>query len=244
MINATPRPLYSRERPGTHCIGGWVGLRAGLDRCGKSRPPPGFDPRTVQPIASRYPDWANPAHGRNMYGTIIKLLNSLVYCGSCWFSHSKYYSYINFLLHETWFLDLLRWFLGAFAKLRKVIISVMSVCLSAWNNSAPTGRIFMKFGIWGFFRKTVQNIHVSLKYYKNNGYFTWRPIYIFGRISLISSYNDKCFRQNLYRKSKHPFYVLCTFFFSENRAVYEIMWKNTVERGRPQTTIWRMRIAC
>jgi hypothetical protein len=24
-------------------------------------------------------------------------------------------------------------------------------CLSAWNNSAPTGRIFMKFDIWGFF---------------------------------------------------------------------------------------------
>ena len=22
------------------------------------------------------------------------------------------------------------------------------------------------------------------------------------------------------------------------------MWKNNVERGRPQTTIWRMRIAC
>ena len=26
-----------RERPGTYCIGGWVGPRAGLDRCGKSR---------------------------------------------------------------------------------------------------------------------------------------------------------------------------------------------------------------
>ena len=25
--------LYPRERPGTHCTGGWVGLRAGLDRC-------------------------------------------------------------------------------------------------------------------------------------------------------------------------------------------------------------------
>ena len=25
------------ERPGTHCIGGWVGPRAGLDGCGKSR---------------------------------------------------------------------------------------------------------------------------------------------------------------------------------------------------------------
>ena len=33
-------------------------------------------------------------------------------------------------------------------------------------------------------------------------------------------------------------------FFSENRAVYEIMWKNMVQRGRPQMTIWRMRIAC
>jgi len=32
--------------------------------------------------------------------------------------------------------------------------------------------------------------------------------------------------------------------FTENRAVYEIMWKNIVERGRPQMTIWRMRIAC
>ena len=25
---------------------------------------------------------------------------------------------------------------------------------------------------------------------------------------------------------------------------YEIMWKNIVEQGRPQTTIWRMRITC
>ena len=29
-----------------------MGPRAGLDRCGKSRPPTEFDPRTVQPIAS------------------------------------------------------------------------------------------------------------------------------------------------------------------------------------------------
>ena len=34
------------------------------------------------------------------------------------------------------------------------------------------------------------------------------------------------------------------FFFLENRGVYEIMWKNDVGRGRPQMTIWRMRIAC
>ena len=33
-----PGRFYPRERPGTHCTGGWVGPRAGLDRCGKSRP--------------------------------------------------------------------------------------------------------------------------------------------------------------------------------------------------------------
>jgi len=33
-------------------------------------------------------------------------------------------------------------------------------------------------------------------------------------------------------------------FIFKNRDVYEIMWKNIVVRGRPQITIWRMRIAC
>ena len=60
MVNATPRPLYAWERPGTHCIGGWVSPRAGLDGCGKSRPSPGFDPRAVQLVASGCTDWAIP----------------------------------------------------------------------------------------------------------------------------------------------------------------------------------------
>jgi hypothetical protein len=52
VVNATPRPLYPRERPINHCTGGWVGPRVGLDRCGKSHLPPEFDPRTVQPVAT------------------------------------------------------------------------------------------------------------------------------------------------------------------------------------------------
>ena len=43
-----------------------MGPRAGVDRCGKSRPPPGFDPRTVQPVASRYTDDAiRRYHGKS-----------------------------------------------------------------------------------------------------------------------------------------------------------------------------------
>jgi len=45
-------PRLGRFTPGTHCISGWMGPRARLDGCGKSRPPWGFNPRTVQPVAS------------------------------------------------------------------------------------------------------------------------------------------------------------------------------------------------
>jgi len=36
-----PAALPPGKRPGTHCIGGWVGPRVGLYGCGKSRPPSG-----------------------------------------------------------------------------------------------------------------------------------------------------------------------------------------------------------
>jgi len=41
-------------------------------------------------------------------------------------------------------------------------------------------------------------------------------------------------------------HILCavTFFLFETRTVYGIMWKNTVEWGRQQMKIGRMRIAC
>jgi hypothetical protein len=51
-----PTALPPGKRPGTHFIGGCVGPRAGLDGCVKSRPTPGFDPRTFQYVESRYAD--------------------------------------------------------------------------------------------------------------------------------------------------------------------------------------------
>ena len=49
----TRYPLYRR-------LGGPQG-RSGRVR--KISPPPEFDPQTVKPVASRYIDWAIPAHG-------------------------------------------------------------------------------------------------------------------------------------------------------------------------------------
>jgi hypothetical protein len=37
--------------------------------------------------------------------------------------------------------------------------------------------------------------------------------------------------------------ILCSITFLENRTLYEIMWKSIVEPGRPQMTLWHLRIA-
>jgi hypothetical protein len=50
--------------------------------------------------------------------------------------------------------------------------------------------------------------------------------------------SDKSRREN---KNKTTLFV--QYLLLENRAVYEITWRNIVERGRPQMKIWRMRIA-
>jgi hypothetical protein len=42
------------------------------------------------------------------------------------------------------------------------------------------------------------------------------------------------------KENKNTFCV--PYSFSENHAVYETQWKNTLEPGRPQMTVWRMRI--
>jgi hypothetical protein len=42
-----------------------------------------------------------------------------------------------------------------------------------------------------------------------------------------------------YRENQNTHFRFKSFFFFENRAVYEKMWENMVERGRPQMATWR-----
>jgi len=89
-------------------------------------------------------------------------------------------------------------FLGAIAKLQRTTISfVMSVCLPAWNNSAPTGWIFMTFDSSVFSETSVDTIQVSLKSGNNNKYFTRRCMYIYETILSNFSWNEKCHPQKL-----------------------------------------------
>jgi hypothetical protein len=68
VVSITPRPLFTpgERTPGTHCTGGWVGPRAGLDREARGKilcPCRGSNPDrpVVQPVVRHYTDWANPA---------------------------------------------------------------------------------------------------------------------------------------------------------------------------------------
>jgi hypothetical protein len=78
----------------------------------------------------------------------------------------------------------------------------------------------MKFYIWGFLRKSVAKIQVSLKSDKSKGYFTWRPKYIFiiSRSFLLRTRNvsDKIV-ENI--KTHILFWV--TFFFRKSCRLWE-----------------------
>jgi len=58
----------------------------------------------------------------------------------------------------------------------------------------------------------------------------------FNNISLSSSYNEKCFRQNLQRKSKHTSFCVQSHppppTPPEKRVVYKILWKNMEDPDR------------
>ena len=110
-------------------------------------------------------------------------------------------------------------FLDAFAKLRKATIGfVTPVRLffrqSAWNNSAPTGRIFMKFdiGVYFFFE------NLSRKF----------TFVIASRWILLRMKNfwDKSCREN--QNTRFVF----NKFSPKNRSLYEIMCKKYCTAGQ------------
>jgi hypothetical protein len=90
-------------------------------------------------------------------------------------------------------------------ELRHICLSVClsvspSVCLSVCLPVCPhvTIRVpldyFNEIWLLSIFWKYVEKIQFSLKSDKSNGYFTWRPIYIYD-ILLNSSYSQKYFRK-------------------------------------------------
>jgi hypothetical protein len=110
--------------------------------------------------------------------------------------------------------------LGIFSKLRKATMGLVKSVFPSVRNSVPNEWIFTKFDISVFVENLFGN-SIQLKSDKNNGHFTWRPIYIFDHIWLIYSWNE----------------MFQTKVLEKNLATYEIMWKDSVESDRSHMTI-------
>ena len=81
-----------------------------------------------------------------------------------------------------------RTILGAFENSRKANISfVMSVRLSAWNNSGFHWTDSHDIWYLNIILKSVEKNQVSLESDRIKAYFTWRPMYAFHHILLNSS---------------------------------------------------------
>jgi hypothetical protein len=79
--------------------------------------------------------------------------------------------------------------------------SCLSVCMEQFTS---TWTDFLKIRYLIIFQASVENIQVSFKFDKNNMYFTRRPVYIWDKILLISSQNQKCLIQN-YRENQNTY---------------------------------------
>jgi hypothetical protein len=100
---------------------------------------------------------------------------------------------------------------------------LMSVRLSAWNNSALTERIFIKFLYLSIFQHSVEKMKFPWKSEKNNGYFTWSPIYISMNVSpsLLSVRNVS---DNSYRENQGANWRSITFLLPKIKS-YGKIWK-------------------
>jgi hypothetical protein len=61
-----PADLLSKKSPGTNPTGGWLVPRAGMGGCGEEKVlwlHRGFEPHTLEPVTSRYVDYATLAPG-------------------------------------------------------------------------------------------------------------------------------------------------------------------------------------
>jgi len=123
-------------------------------------------------------------------------------------------------------------FADAFAKLQKC------VCLSVWNNSAPTGRIFMKFDVLLFFRKYVEKLHEN-----NRVLYTKTCVCTYTIISGWILRRTRNLSQEICRENQNKYFMF-SIFFNVNRAVCKIMWKSRAGQATDDRRIGRMHFAC
>ena len=134
---------------------------------------------------------------------------------------------------------------GALAKLRKTNGGfAMSVCLSAWNNSTPTGWLFMNKHL-RIFLKSVDKIQFRLKSDKKNDNVTWGPKYIYDNISLSVLLRKRKVSNKSCRENQNTDFGFSNFFSGKSYRLCENSEKwCRVRQATDDDIVRRMRIAC
>jgi len=168
---------------------------------------------------------------RWLLSLLLLLLSSLrIICPST--SFTLFFCMIVFVLFVSYFVFV---YLYCFWRVKKIANSdclLRHFCLSAWKKSAPQRSDFRDILYLGIFRKSVDKIKVSLKSDMNNGYFTWRPIYIF----IIYRSVLLRMRGNVSHKScreiQNTIYVQQLFFFNRARSWDNVEKHSTAGQAR------------
>jgi hypothetical protein len=105
----------------------------------------------------------------------------------------------------------LRLFFRRLHKIAKSVYYLRHVCLSTWNISAPTGKIVIKFDIWGFF----QNLLRYFKFHQNRTRIKGtlhEDHYTFFIISRSVLLRIKNVSEKRCRENQKPHFVFSNFF--------------------------------
>ena len=140
------------------------------------------------------------------------------------------------------------WFLGAWVELRKVAIRhvCLSVCLCVSVHPNETTELplyvfWWKLDIWTFLKKICRENSSFIKIRYEQRALYMKTFSLLWQCLAEFSLEWEMFQIKVLVKIKT--HTLCFITFQENRAVYDIMWKNVVEPERPQMTI-RRPVAC
>ena len=103
----------------------------------------------------------------------------------------------------------------------------------------------MKFDLWAFFENLSRKFKSSIKYNKNNEWFTWWRLYIYNNPSLHSSSNEKYFRQKC---RENEVTLFCSIFPLPPPRKACRLWENvdkysTARQATDDNILRRMRFA-
>ena len=175
-----PAAPYTRESPGTHCTGGCVGLRTGLNWCGKSRPTgirsPDRPARRQSLYRLLYPaHWSKEMPCRHSRFSIVKnILETITHVGILE-QNSTNLSYSRLWRCRVWIAS------GVKRKIVSEVLRKYDVCVCVcvcevrwyfWHHHAKTH--IHKSWSWNFLRKigtrnrNVSKINWKLYIYKIN----------------------------------------------------------------------------